>query len=134
MLLERLEELDEAKLQKLCDERCPESGTLDFKRDIPGTSDKDKHEFLKDVCALANAEGGDLVYGIDEDRGVAKDIVPITSEMADSAKRRLGQVLDAGLEPRLLGIGFHEIKVTNGYVLIGSDSIILRRPTSLPIQ
>jgi hypothetical protein len=46
MLLERLEALDDLKLQQLCDERCPESGSLDFKRDLPGTSDKDKHEFL----------------------------------------------------------------------------------------
>lgn len=73
---------------------------------------------MKDVCAYANAEGGDLVYGIDEDGGVAKAIVPITSEMADSARRRLGQVLDAGLEPRLQGIGFQEVEVTNGYVFV----------------
>jgi|SRR5450759_59619 len=118
MLLEQLERLDEKKLQQLCDERCPESGTLDFKRILPGTSDKDKHEFLKDVCAFANAEGGDLVYGIDEDGGVAKAIVPIASETADSVRRRLGQVLDAGLEPRIQGIGFHEVNVTNGYVLV----------------
>ena len=118
MLLERLEELDEAKLQKLCEERCPESGTLDFKLNLPGTSDKDKHEFLKDVCSFANAEGGDLVYGIGEDDGVAKILSPIAGEAADSAKRRLGQVLDAGLEPRLQGISFQEVKVTNGYVLV----------------
>lgn len=118
MLLEQPKSFNEEKLQKLCDERCPESSTLDFKRVLPSTSDKDKSEFLKDICAFANAEGGDLVYGIEESGGVAKVLVPISTELADAAIRRLGQVLDAGLEPRLTGISFNAITISNGYVLI----------------
>lgn len=118
MLLMSLDSLDEVKLQQLCDERCPESGTLDFKRDLPSSSDRDKHEFLKDVCALANSGGGDLVYGIDESGGVASSIVPIAEEIPDAAKRRLGQVLDAGLEPRLSGVQFRDVPVVGGFVLV----------------
>ena len=120
MLLERLDGLDEAKLQKLCDERCPESGTLEFKRALPSTGDKekDKYEFLKDVCALANSEGGDLVYGIAEKDGTAKALTPISVDAPDAAMRRLGQILDAGLEPRLPGFQFHPVAVTGGYILV----------------
>lgn len=118
MLLERLDTLTEQRLQELCDERCPESGTLDFKRALPATGDDDRAEFLKDVCAFANSNGGDLVYGIADKNGVAERIHPITAEPADAAKRRLGQVLDARVEPRIQGLQFHPIEVTGGYVLV----------------
>jgi hypothetical protein len=119
MLLARLDALDEQRLQELCVEHCPESGTLDFKRGLPSTSDDEgKAEFLKDVCAFANSDGGDLVYGIADKNGGAEKVHPITSEAADAAKRRLGQVLDAKVEPRIQGLQFHPVEVTGGYVLI----------------
>lgn len=118
MLLASLEQIDEGMLTRLCAERCPESSTLDFKRDLPGGSDKDKHELLKDVCALANTDGGDLVYGIDEQAGAAASLTPITAESADSAKRRLSQVVDAGIEPRVPGLQMTHVAVTGGYTLI----------------
>lgn len=39
-------------------------------------------------------------------------------ETEDSVRRRLGQVLDAGLEPRLQGIRMHSVQVVGGYVLV----------------
>lgn len=120
MLLDKLESLNEAKLQELCDESYEESVTLDFKRELPGTSDKDKQEFLKDVCAFANADGGDLVYGITEQSGAAKLLSPIANvtEKSDAAKRRLGQVLESGLEPRIQGVLFYPIHTEKGYILV----------------
>ncbi|MCK9386847.1 MAG: ATP-binding protein [Sulfuritalea sp.] len=118
MLPGRLDELSAIALQQLCTDRCSESKTLDFKASLPSTSDKDKAEFLKDVTALANSDGGDLVFGVAEKEGVANRIVPITSESADAAKRRLGQLLDSGTEPRIHGIQIHSVSVENGCVLI----------------
>lgn len=118
MLLEDLQRIDSAFLQRICDDKCPESETLDFKRELPGSSDKDKHEVLKDVSAMANAAGGDIVYGISELDGSAESLAPIATEPADVAKRRLAQVLDAGLEPRCPGLKLHHAEVPGGYVLI----------------
>lgn len=118
MLLDDISQVNAQFLQQLCDDRCPESETLDFKRDLPGNSDKEKHELLKDICALANASGGDLVYGIDEMDGVAATIVPVSVEPADNAKRRISQVLDAGLEPRVPGVRLHHVDVPGGYALV----------------
>ena len=75
MLLQSLERIDEELLQKLCQDGCPESSTLEFKQVLPGKSDKDKREFCKDVVALANADGGDLVYGVKEEEGGAAGAV-----------------------------------------------------------
>jgi hypothetical protein len=118
MLLETLDQVTADFLRRLCDDKCPESDTLEFKRIIPGGLDKDKHELLKDVCALANSDGGDLVYGIEESAGTAAALVPLTGESSDAAKRRLSQVLDAGLEPRVQGLRFHHVEMDSGYVLI----------------
>lgn len=113
-----IDTIDESVLLQLCSDQCPESSTLDFKRDLPGNSDKDKAEISKDVCAFANAGGGDLVYGIQEADGGASAICPITAEAEDAACRRLGQILDANLEPRITGLRLRAVKVTGGYVLI----------------
>lgn len=118
MSLLQFANLSEAILRELVAQRCPESQTLDFKRALPGTSDREKSEFLKDVCAFANRDGGDLVYGISEEGGAAKDLIPIVGEAPDVAKRRLGQILDAGLEPRVIGIQIKDITVADGSVLV----------------
>lgn len=118
MLPTTLDQVTAELLRKLCEEGCPESDTLDFKRDLPGGSDKDKHELLKDVSSLANTNGGDLVYGIDEHDGSAAELTPLQGESADAAKRRISQVLDAGVEPRIQGIKFHHVSAGEGYVLI----------------
>lgn len=118
MLPAQLKNLSEALLAQACADRWPETLTLEFKRDLPGTGDKEKGELCKDVSAMANADGGDIVYGIAEDNGAADALVPITAEGADSAKRRLGQVL-AGVEPRINGLQLQEVAIAaGGYALV----------------
>lgn len=119
MLLYQLEQLDESKLQQLCNDLTSETLTLEFKREPPGKETQDKVEFLKDVAALANAEGGDLIFGIEEKTGIATRVHPIGAPLsADAEMRRLGQILDGGIEPRVAGIRFKEIPVSGGFVLI----------------
>ncbi len=66
MLSTRLGDIDAVLLDQACAENWPESQTLEFKRQLPAKDDSGRVEFLKDVSALANAEGGDLVFGIAE--------------------------------------------------------------------
>lgn len=119
MLPFKLTEIDSEKLQQICDDRTSESLTLEFKRELPGRDADHKAEFLKDVSALANADGGDLVYGIEERQGAAFRLHPIdASTSGDAEKRRLGQILDSSIEPRITGIQYHWTQVGDGFVLI----------------
>jgi len=43
-----------------------ENENLDYKRDITGSKDADKKEFLADLCSFANGEGGYIIFGIEE--------------------------------------------------------------------
>jgi hypothetical protein len=99
-------------LQRLVDEGLEESLTLDYKgapslsRDgsAPG-------ELCKDVSALANSGGGQIVYGIEEDKITKKpkrvDGVTdpkITVEWID-------QILNSKIQPRLDGVRIKRIEV-----------------------
>jgi hypothetical protein len=123
--------IDEALLRSVCAEHWPESQTLDFKRVLPGTDDKSRHEFLKDVCAFANASGGDLVYGIQEKSGHAEQLVPIpiATDPVDATRRRLGQLLESGLEPRVEGVVMQPVPLAGGeYALIVRVPASFQRP------
>lgn len=124
MILQPLDQIEFSDLHALCQDCCPESERLEFKRGLPGNSDKDKHELCKDVAALANSDGGDLVYGIEEKDGCAGLLVPITGELADAALRRLSQILDASIEPRIRGVKMRPVNMEGGY------AVVLRIPAS----
>lgn len=118
-------EMTEAILREGCRERWPESQTLDFKRELPGLDARGRNEFLKDVCAMANADGGDLVYGVAEESGAAREPVPIVGQSADEVLRRLTQIIDAGLEPRVNGIAMKDVPFADG-----GFALVVRVPAS----
>ncbi len=114
-----LNQVSEADLQRLIDNRVPESITLEFKRESYGPNDEAKREWLKDISALANTAGGDLVIGIEEEDGVASKLVGIRSTTADHEIRRLEAILQDCLEPRLIGTQVRPVELsTGGFVLV----------------
>jgi hypothetical protein len=115
VLLQRLDDISEAYLQGLCSDGTMESQTLDFKLELSKADDK--RELHKDLCAFANADGGDLVYGIAQDAGTAAKIVPVNTASVDALRRRIAQAVD-GIEPRLQGVRVHEVSVPDGHVVI----------------
>jgi hypothetical protein len=123
MLRDRLDDIDAKLLGEVCQDAWPESQTLDFKRTLPAKDDR--LDFLVDVCAMANADGGDIVYGVADAKGTASAVMPITGEHADAAMRRLGQILEAGIEPRLPRPDFHRVPLTND-----AYALVLRVPAS----
>lgn len=110
--------IDQETLQEWVDSQAPESQILEFKSLLPVRSEEAKHELLKDVSAMANADGGTIVFGISDKAGQAAGILPIIDESADAATRRLGQCIEAGIEPRISGVKFEAIRLAQGgYVL-----------------
>ena len=125
MLPLTLPQLTEALFAQVCEEQWPETQTLEFKAILALNDEDARQEFRKDVCALANADGGDLVFGISEKVGRANAILAINGVNADATKRRLQQILESKVEPRIHGIQFHACPIaTGGFVLV------LRIPSS----
>jgi len=133
MIADRLDQIDENLLNQVCSEQWDESSTLEFKAMLPqaGQEDRPKQEFLKDVAALANAGGGDIVYGVSEVNGKANALVPIqeAQHSADATRRRLGQWLESGVEPRVGGIDMHSVRLASGnYILVVRVPASFQRP------
>ncbi|GLQ93453.1 helix-turn-helix domain-containing protein [Dyella acidisoli] len=115
----RRPEIDKEYIDNLIAGAVPEDQGMDYKRELPKKGDKsDRDDLLGDVCALANATGGTLLYGIGE---VSKErtpiLTPIADEPYDEAHLRLHQQLDKLIEPRIHGLEFQRIDVDGGYVL-----------------
>lgn len=105
-----------------------EGQDLEFKRELPPRSEAGRHELCADVSAFANANGGDIVFGIDEEGdGKASAIVPLTSN-PDEDVRRLADILANGVEPRIPGLLFRAVPVAGGHVIV----IRIRQSWSAP--
>ena len=65
-LNKKLSDLQEQDLQILKDNQVQERDTIEYKRDMYGSSDDDKREMLKDIISMANHHGGYLLIGIAE--------------------------------------------------------------------
>src|SRR6266508_3467125 len=76
-----------------------EGRVIDFKRDPIGTSDDAKREFLADVSSFANTVGGHVVIGMDEDEGIASNLLGIDVPDVDAETLRLENILRDGLDP-----------------------------------
>lgn len=111
--------LAEADLVFLVDNRIQEDDRLEFKRDMYATNDEGRRELLRDVVAMANHLGGRLVIGVDEDDegrasaivGVAPGVPPGRREPWDAWLRSLCL---AGIDQRIVGLSVHEVPVLAG--------------------
>lgn len=99
-----IEDIEERDLEYLINNEIIETKLLDYKGRLPGSNDPDKKEFLADISSFANASGGDIIYGIDEDRSTGKPQGPLNGLIIsniDELKQRLENIIINGLEPQL---------------------------------
>jgi hypothetical protein len=133
MLHKAINTITEADLQRLVDEGRREDVQLEFKQALPGNSDDGKKEFLKDVAAMANSSGGDIIYGIREDRsnpdeaGKAAELVGVGAGGVgmDAAKLWMTELLNSSVEERILGVAIHDVQLS-----AGGFALVVRVPKS----
>lgn len=78
---------------------------------------KGKDEFRNDVCSFANADGGDLIFGIAEEQGLASNIMPIIIENVDRFELELRNILLL-IQPSMPNVEFGFIPINEGYVVV----------------
>jgi hypothetical protein len=111
-------DLTEADLRALIDARVEERRDLDYKRDLPGNTPRDRKEYLADLTSFANAVGGHLFFGISEADGVPTELAGLDGINADQEILRLEQIARAGISPRLAGVATRAIPLANGRVVV----------------
>jgi hypothetical protein len=110
---------NEADLIALRQNEAEEGLTLEFKRDLNIASREDKEEAAKDVSALANSVGGQIVYGIEEiERPNGSKVAGALFPLIDGTlAERLRDVLHSLIQPRPR-FNSRQINVAGGYVIV----------------
>jgi hypothetical protein len=120
-----LDLLEEADIRSLMEDEVPESKVIDYKKRLPGPSELEKKEFLRDVSSFANASGGHLVYGIAEENGVPVKICGLADIDPDKEILRLESMVQTGIAPRIPGISMRAVPLEGG-----RSVIVVRIPKS----
>lgn len=126
MIPKRFADIEKSDIDALLENAVSESRTLDYKEKLPGNSSEDRKEFLADVISFANASGGDLVFGVSEQRdaenkltGLPGSILGLAGINADNEILRLESMLRDNIEPRLPSVRMCGIPgFTEGPVII----------------
>ena len=84
-----------------------ESTTLEYKSAIDTSNDSWKKEMAKDVSAMANANGGMIIYGVKEfdepeKRHLPEKITPI--DASKISKETIMQVVNSNVSPKILNL------------------------------
>lgn len=122
MILKEFKEISLSDLSNLIENGVGEGKTLEYKQRILIDQDNDKKEFLFDVSSFANASGGDLIFGIEENRetGLPVNICGIESLNKDELIQKIESLIRDGIAPRISGINISLIPLErlNHFVLI----------------
>jgi hypothetical protein len=111
VLIKPIEQIAKDDIEELVTNEVRESRMLDYKEALPGGQDNDRKEFLRDVISFANAGGGDLIFGVREQRdgegkptGIPDSAPGLARINADAEIRRLDDVVKNGVAPRIAGL------------------------------
>ena len=109
----KIDDLQRSDINRLLENGIPESRQLDYKRKLSIANSSEKKEFLADISAFNNTNGGIIIFGITEKKdqhnnntGIPDQITPITGLNEDKLKQQIEQLVQDGLSPSLTNLGF----------------------------
>jgi hypothetical protein len=117
--------LTEEDIKRLVLNKVQENKSLDYKKELNLSQDKDRKEFLFDITSLSNTEGGCLIYGIEETKddkkqntGTPEKVVGITIDNYDKLSQQIEDIIKGNTEPSISNIILNPLKVDGLNVLV----------------
>ncbi|MCP1647177.1 AlbA family DNA-binding domain-containing protein [Pseudomonas nitroreducens] len=115
--------MDIEDIKRLVEDQTQETLYLELKHgNALSKNDKNRSELIKDVTAIANADGGRIIYGIAEEKnrttGVssAASIAPVTDAEID--KEWISQIIIDNTGPRFHAFDILEVETHPGRIII----------------
>jgi len=106
------DQIGKEHIEQLVAEGRMEDRTLDYKRQLPDFSSKEqKRKFLGLVSSFANTVGGDIIYGVSEEReeiengripGRPGEITGVQTDDSDELIRQIKDIILNNIEPRIV--------------------------------
>ena len=98
-----IEAIEKSDLEGLINDQTRENQRLEYKAQMYSQQHSDRIEMLKDITAMANAEGGYLIIGIEED----KEGIPVKllgAENGEVLKDNILRSCNSSIEEKILGL------------------------------
>lgn len=125
LLGKRADEITEFDINRLLENQIQENKNLDYKRDLKLSKDSDKKEFLFDISAMYNTDGGCFIFGIEElkdekgqNTGKPSKIAGLKIENSDKLIQQIEDILKNSTEPSISQILLREIEIDSNKLLI----------------
>lgn len=104
-------------LERLVTDEIAESKTVEYKENLNLSTGDCRKEFLADLSAFSNTQGGDILFGVRESAGIAAEILGIEINDTDQRKQQVENLIRDGISPRIpYEINFINIE-DNNYVI-----------------
>lgn len=118
-----IDEITAGDILHLINIKYPENKNLDYKRELRLDTEYSKRDFVNDICAYANTEGGDLVIGISEFDGEPSRVYGIRFNVLiwkniDDYTKAIIDIARAYSEPNIPDIQIRALKVLDKWVMI----------------
>ena len=114
-----IDNLNNEDIIDLIENQVFEDENLEYKREININQKKFKRDFLKEVCAFCNGDGGLLIYGIGENEDKFPYIHGIDIENEDNQELKLRSFINHHLDPRPIPhIDIKYLKVDENNILL----------------
>lgn len=121
----RADKVVESDIKRLIENQIQENKSLDYKKELHISKDADKKEFLFDISAMYNTDGGCLIYGIEEEKdsknqntGKPLKVTGIEIENTDKLIQQIEDIVKNCTEPSINHLTIKEIMVDTHKVLI----------------
>jgi hypothetical protein len=125
MIDKAINQINKSDIESLVNTKVAERRTLEYKQQLPEKGDPSR-EFLYDVASFANASGGDMIFGITDERdadnkstGLPSSAEGINVSNIGDAITRLDNLIRDGIAPRVQGVEWQPVSgFLNGPVLV----------------
>lgn len=118
MIPRRIDEISFDDIHRLVINEVRESRTLEYKSQLPHEGESSKIPFLAAISALANTDGGDLIFGIVDTKGAPTELPGIEANDPDKEVLRIEHVILTGIEPRIPTIFTRIIRCEDRYFIV----------------
>lgn len=125
MLPIEFEKITPSDILKLIEDKVSERRVLEYKQALEISGQEQRAEFLADISSFANAAGGDLLFGIADERdedgkatGIPERITPLAVDNPTAECLRLEQMIESGIQPRIPFVQIKSLEIPDQGTII----------------